>query len=97
MAWLPFDDGALCHEPDFDGDTYDHARDSERLNAQLVRVFTVLRDHHWHTLAELARMTGDPTPSVSARLRDLRKAKFGGHVIERAYVDRGLWQYRLVR
>ena len=95
MTWLPFDDGALCHEPEFDGETYEPARDADRLHAQLARVFAALRDSQWHTLTELARATGDPTPSISARLRDLRKAKFGGHVIARRYVDRGLWAYRL--
>lgn len=79
----------------FDGETYDHERDHDRLNAQLTRVYMVLRDQRWHTLSELAQLTGDPTPSVSARLRDLRKEKFGGHIIHRQYVDRGLWQYRL--
>ena len=96
MAWLPFDDGALCHEPEFDGATFEPARDHDRLNAQLTRVFTAMRDYDWHTLSELARLTGDPTPSVSARIRDLRKEKFGGHVIARRYCDRGLWEYRLV-
>ena len=95
MTWLPFDDGALCHEPEFDGETFDPERDAARLNAQLFRVYRALKDGQWHTLSDLALITGDPTPSISARLRDLRKAKFGGHVITRRYVDRGLWEYRL--
>jgi len=81
---------------EFDGvATYDHERDFERLNEQLWRVYTVLRDHNWHTLAEIRKITGDPTPSISARLRDLRKQKFGRHTIARRHVDRGLWEYRL--
>jgi hypothetical protein len=52
-------------------------------------------DHQWHTLADLAT-TGDPEASVSARLRDLRKPKFGGFHIERRYVSAGLWAYRLL-
>ena len=81
--------------PTFGGETFDPDRDSERLYAQLWRVFQAMRDHDWHTLGQLAAVTGDPITSISARLRDLRKEKFGGHVIARRYVDRGLWKYRL--
>jgi hypothetical protein len=82
-------------EADFDGETYEHPRDYDRLRAQLGRVRTVMLDHQWHTLADLAG-SGDPQASVSARLRDLRKAKFGGFHIERRYVTAGLWEYRLL-
>jgi hypothetical protein len=80
--------------PDFDGETYVHERDHDRLNAQLARVHAVMRDHQWHTLDGVATVTGDPPASVSARLRDLRKNKFGGLAIERRYVSAGLWEYR---
>ena len=83
--------------PDFDGATYDRERDHVRLGAQAMRVWHVLLDEQWHTLSELSRRTGDPEASVSARIRDLRKAKFGGHEVERDFVSRGLWRYRLVR
>jgi hypothetical protein len=80
--------------PDFDGETYVRERDHDRLNAQLARVLAVMRDHQWHTLDGVATITGDPPASVSARLRDLRKDKFGGLAIERRYVAAGLWEYR---
>ena len=51
---------------------------------------------HWYKLHEIATQTNDPEASVSARLRDLRKAKFGGHEIERRYVGDGLWEYRMI-
>jgi uncharacterized membrane protein len=51
----------------------------------------------WWTLAELARATGYPEASISARLRDLRKPKFGGYTVERQYVERGLFRYRVTR
>jgi hypothetical protein len=79
----------------FDGKTYDAARDGDRLNAQLGRVFHAMRDSDWWTLAQLSCATGDPEGSVSARIRDLRKPKFGGHLMERRYVSAGLWEYRL--
>lgn len=80
----------------FDGETYDPARDHDRLHAQLRRVLSRMRDHGWHTLTDISNSTGDPQASVSARLRDLRKEKFGGYRIDRQYVSDGLWEYRLV-
>lgn len=80
---------------EFDGATYEPDRDHDRLHAQLTRVLNVVRDHDWHTLSDIATRTGDPEASISARLRDLRKLKFGGHVVARRYVDRGLFEYRL--
>jgi hypothetical protein len=49
------------------------------------------------TLAEIARELGFPEASVSARLRDLRKPRFGGHLVERRRVSGGLFEYRLQR
>ena len=85
------------HLPDFDGATYERPRDHIRLGKQAKRVWGVLLDGEWHTLHEIAKTTGDPEASISARIRDLRKVKFGGHVVERDFVSNGLWRYRLVR
>lgn len=82
---------------DFDGKTYDPERDRARLNRQLTMVFDVIRDERWHTLAEIESRTDCPQASISARLRDLRKKRFGSYEIERRYVANGLWEYRLVR
>lgn len=79
---------------DRDGGTYDAARDRARLNRQALAVFRVMRDRQWHTLPEIAAMTGEPEASISARLRDLRKPRFGGHIIDRRYVGDGLWEYQ---
>ncbi len=83
--------------PDFDGATYERALDHARLGEQLLRVGRVMADGNWHTLRELSDRTGDPEASISARLRDLRKRKFGGHTVEHERLDRGLWRYRLIR
>lgn len=90
-------DLALSLGLDFDGDTYDHDRDHDRLAVQLGRVRRFMSDGKPHLLRDIARGTGDPEASVSARLRDLRKPKHGGYTIEREYVDRGLWSYRMVK
>lgn len=80
--------------PAFGGVTYDHARDYYRLSSMLIRVQAVMTDGHWHTLPDLAQRVGGSEAAISARLRDLRKAKYGGHTVERRYVHRGLWEYR---
>lgn len=81
--------------PDHDGETYESERDKPRLNAQMRRVFEAMSDRRWHTLGDLAHSTGDPEASISARLRDLRKPKFGGFVIDRKYVGNGLFTYKM--
>lgn len=80
---------------DFDGATFDPVRDQERLAKQMIAVRQAMSDHEWHTLFQLSLATGAPEASISARLRDLRKARYGSHTIERRYVARGLWEYRL--
>lgn len=79
----------------FNGSDYDHDRDAPRLTDQLERVYSVLSDRGWHTLEGIAQITGDPTPSISAQIRHLRKARFGGWEIEKCYHGDGLYAYRL--
>ena len=85
----------------FDGPEYSPARDQKRLTGQLLRVFNLMRDGKWRTLAEIAVATGDPEGSISAQLRHLRKARFGGHTVlrerkESTQFHSGTFQYRLV-
>lgn len=79
----------------FGGETYNKERDEARLKAQVIRVKRLMSDGRWRTLGQIEADTGDPQASVSARLRDLRKPKFGGHLVERRYDGHGLWAYRL--
>jgi biotin operon repressor len=84
--------------PAFDGDTIDDALDTHRLRRQLDAVRTLLLARYsWHSLAEISQATGTPEASASARLRDLRKEKFGGYTIERRRRSPGTFEYRLVR
>lgn len=80
----------------FDGRTYSAPRDEGRLFSQLQDVRALMRDGQWRTLANISAATGHPQASVSARLRDLRKPRWGSHTVEREYIDQGLWQYRLL-
>ena len=82
--------------PTFDGATYNAKRDGARLQRQLADVRAIMLDGQPHTLAEIARRTGHPEGSVSARIRDLRKPKFGGFRVLRQHVCAGLWSYRLL-
>lgn len=79
----------------FDGVTYDPTRDGERLTSQLERVKQLMLDGQWRTLDQVAAVCGGTTASVSARLRDLRKPKFGPFIVQRTYIGDGLWQYRV--
>jgi hypothetical protein len=81
----------------FDGHTYDPGLDYARLKGQLQRVNAFMSDGRFHTLDEIARAAGGTEASVSARLRDFRKAKYGAHAVERERVAGGLYRYRLVR
>ncbi len=80
----------------FDGVTYEPALDRERLSSQLERVQDLMRDGMWRTLAEISTSCGGTEASVSARLRDLRKDRFGGHTVNRRRLVGGLFDYQLV-
>lgn len=81
--------------PPRDGATFDQALDGARLHRQHNRVLAVMRDGCWHTLPELAAATGDPEASISARIRDLRKERFGSYIVDRRRRTVGLFEYKL--
>jgi len=80
----------------FDGSTFDERQDGERLESLLVRVARFMDDGCWHTLAEVCAACGGTEASCSARLRDLRKERHGGRIVDHRRVRAGLWRYRLV-
>jgi hypothetical protein len=84
------------HDPQFDGATYDKPRDQVRLGEQMQRVYDVLKTGKWVTLWEIALVTSDPIQSISARIRDLRKPRFGAHNVQGRNIGGGTWEYRLV-
>jgi hypothetical protein len=79
----------------FDGESYDDDRDRKRLARQMSRVRVALSDGQWWTLARLAEVSEASTQSASARVRDLRKVRFGGYTIERRYAGDGVFEYRM--
>jgi hypothetical protein len=83
--------------PVFGGKTYDAERDEKRLTGLLERVYGFLQAHEWVTLHDIHAVVGGSEAGVSARLRDLRKADFGAHDIQRRRRRDGLFEYRLRR
>lgn len=81
--------------PKRDGATYDHHKDGKRLGGQHRIVFELMRDGRWRTLAEIEDATGHPQASVSARLRDFRKPRFGGRQVNRRRRTEGSFEYQL--
>lgn len=73
-------------------------QDTARLSGQLFEVKKLMADGAWRTLGELVKTTLGSEAGVSARLRDLRKPRFGGHHVERRKREGhgGLWEYRLL-
>lgn len=88
----------LAAAPDFDGETYEPALDKKRLTSNLERIFAFVKDGEWHTPSEIAHACNLPDASaITARLRDFRKPKFGGHtLIKRRVAGAGLYEYRLI-
>src|SRR4051812_39177242 len=81
---------------DFQGKTYDPKHDRHRLSSQYMRVFNLMKDGRWRTLAEIREVVGGSEAGISARLRDFRKAVNGGHVVDdRRQGKSGVWEYRL--
>lgn len=71
--------------------------DAPRLALQLTRVFELMKDAKYRTLREIANATGCLETSASARLRDLRKPKFGGHSVDARRAEGAglIYEYRL--
>lgn len=81
------------------GPTYSAQHDQGRLASQMETIRTFMLRSQWVTLGEIERATGYGQSSISAQLRHLKKAQFGGYILEkqsRGERYRGLWEYRLL-
>lgn len=79
----------------FDGKTYQADRDHKRLQGQLLAVFNLMQDGKWRTLSDISARVEGSEASLSARLRDLRKSKYGSHDVKRERIEGGLYRYRV--
>ncbi len=83
---------------DFGGVTYSPKHDLVRLESQLERVKELMSDGQWRTLPQIREAVGGSEAGISARLRDLRKEKFGAYAVNRrrrGVSEYGIWQYQL--
>jgi len=96
----PLDDprlfGRITSQHMFDGDTIEPEADNLRLKTLQERVFAIMSSGDWYTLSTLAARTGGAEASVSARLRDLRKPRWGEHTVVRDRYGDGIYRYRLI-
>ncbi len=67
----------FSHRVAFDGATYEPQHDQARLHGLLQRVQAFMADGQWHSLQDIQQACGGTEASCSARLRDLRKPRFG--------------------
>src|ERR1035438_10015659 len=61
QAWEAYDSTCRAtadepHEHRFDGATFEPTKDGKRLNTQLYKVFSYMRDSKWYTLREVAQI-----------------------------------------
>jgi hypothetical protein len=78
------------------GITYDARIDGKRIGGQRESVLRLMLDHRWRTLAEIEAITGYPQASVSARLRDFRKAQYGFYTVNRRRRTEGTREYQVL-
>ena len=85
----------------FGGDTVEPV-DERRLNTQLYWVYEIMYDGKWRTIKDIGYIiranhnVSVMQTSISARLRDFRKNKFGGHTVNRNNLGDGLFEYQLI-
>ena len=72
--------------------------DFDRLQGQTRKIFNLMSDGIFRTLAEIEAITGYPQASISCQLRHCRKLRFGGHTVNkrRRHEDKGTWEYQLI-
>ena len=88
-----------ANNPDYDGSNYVPEFDRTRLSGQMKSIFYVMKDGEWRTLNEIAMITGFGEASISAQLRNLRKERFGGYIVNkrrRGEKEKGIWEYSLI-
>ena len=91
--------------PKFNGRTFESKLDGPRLTKQLdrVREYVLAIFPAWKSVYEIALALTElyeenfPTQSISARLRDLRKRKFGSYTVEKKRRTNGTWEYLVFR
>jgi hypothetical protein len=87
--------------PLFGGKTFDEELDSARLTKNLEKIRDYMLSHEgFRTPSEIRRWLNlPPETEITARLRDLRKPKFGAYEVtaRRRWLGGGVYEYRVRR
>jgi hypothetical protein len=73
--------------------------DLDRVTNQRIAVKKLMADGKWRTVLDITATLGyTPVsiPAIGARLRDLRKARYGAYTVNRRKVGIGLFEFQLV-
>ena len=62
----------------------------------IFKLKDLMKDKVYRTLGEISHITNIPEASVSAGLRDFRKERFGSHILNKKYLENGLYSYQLI-
>ena len=82
--------------PHFEGSDYVPKLDHKRLSTQLDKIIDLMLDGKYRTLAEIEDALGYPQASISAQLRNAKKAKHGGYTLNKQRRKlQGLFAYQL--
>lgn len=69
------------------------------LTGQILRVYNALKQSggEWLSIPEIQNLTGDSGNSISAQIRNLRKAEFSSFDVRGRHrsASGGLWEYKL--
>lgn len=82
----------------FEGSDYNPKKDKKRLTTQLEKIRSLMEDECYRTLGEISELVRAPTASVSAQLRNLRKAIYGSHFVHKRLRNDGcdgVWEYKV--
>jgi hypothetical protein len=70
----------------------------KKFDSQIAVLLHALQaDQEWRTLEQLASLTGISAFSLGSQLRNLRKPRYGGYVIEKRRLNTGNYEYRLAQ
>ena len=82
------------------GPAYDERLDGRRLHRQMDRIRDFMlglgKRGLWLTLREISLDLSYPEASVSAQLRHLKKARFGGYQMNKRRRSKGTWEYQVL-
>ena len=59
-------------------------------------LFNLMKGGEWFTLQQLTELVGGSESGVSAAVRRFRRARYGGHTVNKQKISKNLFQYQLI-